>query len=325
MDKWVSGAELMNKRINASELFAFIRGGLQPYDPIYGRPIASLDDLIKEIHGKSIAQELADANFLAQMLRPIPGLPSAYTEKERPVLSLSSGLPSVIGISDRTGASRILSLDDPLQATIAGIEKSRKCYYRSYLLPESRSEAQIAEARGWHFRLSDILKIPRLRDLFESDSQIIQERAQRGIIDNEKTPARNVAANPPALPCEPGTAWEKIKMTAISDHVLRIKTPKEEKQFTYAELGFADGRNKDNPSNLWTLLLLFCQSQGSIRPSGSKDQLLYKTVSRLNLKLQKIFEIKESFLKGGRYQPREGYVTRITFADQRDQDALAQR
>lgn len=127
------------------------------------------------------------------------------------------------------------------------------------------------------------------------------------------------------FPSDPGIKWDDVGITAISDHVVKIRTPRGEERLTYGEMGFADKRNPDKPTKLWTLLLAFCECRGTIQPAGQIDQGLYKAVSDLNRKLQRLFGITESFLSGGRYQRKKGYVSKIRFADQRDPDAMARR
>jgi hypothetical protein len=127
------------------------------------------------------------------------------------------------------------------------------------------------------------------------------------------------------LLCDPGTKWDEIEITLISDDAVRIRTPKGMHRLSYSEMGLSDKRKGDKPSRLWILLERFCETKGTIQPKGKVDQSLYKAVSDLNTKLQKFFGIPESFLSGGRYQERKGYVAKIHFADQRDAQALQMR
>jgi hypothetical protein len=137
------------------------------------------------------------------------------------------------------------------------------------------------------------------------------------------------------IPCRPGTRWEDIHITAISNQSVKIGTPEGEERLTYGKMGFSDGRNPDQPTRLWKLLLAFCANQGGLSDSDLDDfKNPYKDVSDLDNRLQESFGIERSFLldKGSRKKlwelrkklffdkerpQMERYISAIKFSDKR--------
>ena len=123
--------------------------------------------------------------------------------------------------------------------------------------------------------------------------------------------------------CSPGTKWEDIKITLISDSrddsyrdAVRIKTPDWEERYTYAELGLSDKRKGDEPTNLWILLKTFAINNGFISRSNTDyDPHLPETAKRLNAHLKKLFGIDESIYVA-HYKKEKAYRTKIQFSNQ---------
>jgi hypothetical protein len=136
---------------------------------------------------------------------------------------------------------------------------------------------------------------------------IMGAKSQKTFISKAKTPKLKVP---------PGTQWEDIEITLISDDTVRIKTPDREERFTYHELGLSDKRKGDAPTMLWRFLKVFAQNDGFIcRENPDYDPLLPDSAKRLNKHLQNLFGIKES-IYSGHYKRVGGYKTKIKFSDQ---------
>ncbi|MGD0827804.1 MAG: hypothetical protein ABSA09_06920 [Desulfobaccales bacterium] len=116
--------------------------------------------------------------------------------------------------------------------------------------------------------------------------------------------------------CKPGTRWEDIEITLLSNEMVRIKTPAREERYTYAELGLSDKRKGDAPTLLWGLLKLFAQNNGFISRENPKyDARLPNSAKRLNEHLRKLFGIDES-LYTAHYKKERGYRTKIIFSNE---------
>jgi hypothetical protein len=151
-------------------------------------------------------------------------------------------------------------------------------------------------------------------------------------VENFETEYRNKvnAANQKAFPCMPGTKWEDVKITLISETTVTIETPLGSGTFTYHDLKMADLRTRERkPHMLWELLKIFAQYQGYLTPSSAEyDSKLPDTAKRLNKHLQVLFNIPESIFTShykstdrnkpekDRNKPAKGYRTRIFFSDQ---------
>jgi hypothetical protein len=85
-----------------------------------------------------------------------------------------------------------------------------------------------------------------------------------------------------AFPCKPGTQWKDVEITLTSHEYVTIKTPQGEGSYYFKEINMKDGRTLDKPSDLWTLLGIFCKYSGRIDSKtpihGFKN--LSKSISR---------------------------------------------
>ncbi len=122
------------------------------------------------------------------------------------------------------------------------------------------------------------------------------------------------------FPCKIGTKWKDIKITLISDEAVMIETPSGSRRYHFSELTMKDGRKGDVPTTSWEMLKYFCEYSGRISSTTSIDRILSlrfrnlsKSVSDLNIKLQNIFGIPESFCK--KYNKRDGWVAKCIFND----------
>lgn len=122
------------------------------------------------------------------------------------------------------------------------------------------------------------------------------------------------------LRCAPGTKWNRIKITLLSDDVIKIDTPHlSGRRFHYAELGFKDGRSGGDPSKLWTYLKAFAREHGCISPTSTSDsnakEKLVVYASKLNKHLQNLFGIKGNIYEEP-YKNKHQYKTKIFFSDE---------
>jgi len=155
--------------------------------------------------------------------------------------------------------------------------------------------------------------LENLDDLLFPESAIIELEKKHGLGVDEERKA--------LLPCKPGTKWEDITITLLSDDtdagpgLVRIRTPEGESRFTYHQLGFQDNRSPDRSTKLWALLKLFAKRTGYLRSDNMQfDRKLPDTAKRLNKHLQEVFGILESTY-AGHYKKEKGYRTRIKFED----------
>ncbi len=128
---------------------------------------------------------------------------------------------------------------------------------------------------------------------------------------------QNLVAHSPKLTVAPGTHWEDIKITLLSDEMVRIKISDQEELYHYSELRLSDKRKGDKPTQLWFLLKVFAQNHGFI--SGDNidsdyDSKLPDNAKRLNKHFKKLFGIDDSIYQGG-YKTEKGYKTKIFFSD----------
>lgn len=127
-------------------------------------------------------------------------------------------------------------------------------------------------------------------------------------------------AEKPKLPCAEGTKWEEIKITLLSNELVKIETPRGSGRFNYAQLGLTDRRKGDAPNKIWRCLTMFAEHQGNVSSSSSgipfdiKENLV-KNASRLNMHLQEVFGIKESIYEDISYKSAKRYKTKLFFSD----------
>ncbi|PKN64111.1 MAG: hypothetical protein CVU57_16180 [Deltaproteobacteria bacterium HGW-Deltaproteobacteria-15] len=199
----------------------------------------------------------------------------------------------------------------PLYKKANGSDELVKCVYE-----EMRDTSLVKLADVEEYFTSH--NLPRPESLFPDENRKELEETRKhhpSALPAGEIPKKEILA------CAAGTLWSSVKITATSNGAVKIETLKGRARFTYGELGFADGKNPDKPTRPWFVLLDFCRNGGTVTLKG-KDGAYYKQVSDLNKKLQSLFGLNSSFLKGGKYKSRKGYISEILFSDLRDSDAL---
>lgn len=135
-------------------------------------------------------------------------------------------------------------------------------------------------------------------------------------VSKPESPSKNV------LKLTPGTNWNQISITLLSDEMVRIVTPKGEGRFTYHELGFKNQTKGNQPVAIWNTLKLFCKLGGEISSSKieSYDPKLVKNISLLNKRLQRLFSIKSNFHP--HFKKARGYKSEINFSDETSEQMI---
>ena len=140
-----------------------------------------------------------------------------------------------------------------------------------------------------------------------------QEKSPKEALDEEVKD--NKSDRKGLLPCPPGTKWDKIKITLLSNETVLVEAPHGEDKFSYYELDLADGRKKKGCGVLWVLFSSFAENQGFISGQNSEYMSnLTDNAKRLNTHLQQLFGIDESIYKA-HYKKERGYRTKIIFSD----------
>jgi hypothetical protein len=73
------------------------------------------------------------------------------------------------------------------------------------------------------------------------------------------------------FPSPPGLRWEEVTLQFVSDTALRVRARDASEVYTFAEIGFKDGRSAERPDKLWLLLRVFARENGALtwrRSSG---------------------------------------------------------
>lgn len=195
-------------------------------------------------------------------------------------------------------------------------EAVKGAFLQKYSIPELEINKQFGEETylnnpkkdflgDWQFftKLSDDLS-------FEKKSPGIKDKEPHVVLFQQ-----SVQDKTKVLQCKMGNKWKDVKITLVSYEYVKIKTPQGEESYHFKEIGMRDGRTLDKPSDLWTLLGLFCKYSGRIDSEtpvhGFKN--LSKSISNLNKKLQKVFGIDEKFCHT--YNEKNGWVSKCVFGD----------
>jgi len=215
------------------------------------------------------------------------------------------------------------------------IEPGKKEDYINHIAERKRrSQTELDELKSKAHMLEEEFKnIPRLYENFTDTrfSDLIREhfiedikvhayyrRDQIEALLNQPSDSEMLKTQKGLLTCPPGTQWEEIKITLISDDTVRIKTPQGEERFTYSELGLSDKRKGDSPTVLWVQLTEFAKHKGIISGKEGKYVKQLPVISkRLNKHLQELFGIPDTIYKA-HYRKYHKYETKIQFHDSRD-------
>ena len=113
--------------------------------------------------------------------------------------------------------------------------------------------------------------------------------------------------------------WEEVVIRVFSNEAVEVLLRAQRKRFTFAELGFKDGRKGDVPNRLWTLLHVMAEHQ-SIPANSSAGDFVKKAVSDLRGRLKDLFEIDDDPFAP--YRSGAGWVPKLTITDARQGEGL---
>lgn len=165
----------------------------------------------------------------------------------------------------------------------------------------------------WRIRVN----LNDLRDCLTSDSSY--EGPKVNPAPQEPPSARAGTAG--RFPSPPNLRWEEITITYFQNDAVKIKARDVEGKYTFAEMGFKDGRKGDAPNSKWNLLREgFAVRKGAITwddEIGKKVQdNLKKSSSDIARTLRTFFDLKESPFH--RYRLDRGYLLKLNLLDQRN-------
>jgi hypothetical protein len=146
--------------------------------------------------------------------------------------------------------------------------------------------------------------------------QLEEYENEMRLVELEEQVAAGSASTSDLLPCKPGTQWEQITITLTDDETVRIKTPKDEKPYTFQMLGMAHAQSPSKPKGMWKALMLFAESDGFVKGSLSDHKRL------LDKHLQELFGIDESIYTG-HAKRTGGHKTRIVFRSEVHRSTMA--
>ncbi|RJP75715.1 MAG: hypothetical protein C4524_11510 [Candidatus Zixiibacteriota bacterium] len=128
------------------------------------------------------------------------------------------------------------------------------------------------------------------------------------------------------FPSPPGLRWEEVVISFVSNDSIKIQAQGTSVRFTFAEIGFKDGRKGDLPDSLWIFFRdALAANGGEIRwktklTGGQRGKEKAK-ISELRRRLKMIIEISDDpFFP---YRKTHAYKTKFTLIDARfgnDQD-----
>jgi hypothetical protein len=127
------------------------------------------------------------------------------------------------------------------------------------------------------------------------------------------SPPRNVVT----FPSPPGLRWEEVTFQFVSDTSVRVHARGVAEVYTFAEMGFKDGRRGDMPNLLWQLLRELARGGGQISWEHAGDSPLqprYKgRVRDLRKRLRAVLGIKaDPFYP---YRKAGAYAVKFTLLD----------
>ena len=122
------------------------------------------------------------------------------------------------------------------------------------------------------------------------------------------------------FPSPPDLKWDEVTITFFQDDAVKIKAQNVEKKFTFAEMGFKDGRKGDAPNSRWDMLRDgFAVRGGAIKWEDDLPQTekvnLKKTVSDIGSTLKLFFNMTDGPFQ--RYHSSRGYNLKLTLLDHR--------
>jgi hypothetical protein len=156
----------------------------------------------------------------------------------------------------------------------------------------------------------DATKAPVVNNLLETFDQIV--------LTNQAKAFKEQKRNLVSFPRIEGLQWSEVTFEFVSKDSVRISARNESKRYTFAELGFKDGRKGDLPNILWDCLYLdFAPNHGEVTHRTNIDpnrkRQLKTIVKRLRPLLKKIMNIDTDPFQP--YQRERAYKTKFSIED----------
>ena len=121
------------------------------------------------------------------------------------------------------------------------------------------------------------------------------------------------------FPSPPGLTWSDITITFISNDGVNIKAKDVVKRYTYAEMGFKDGRKGDVPDSRWASLREIFGKNKRVEWNTDIDQKtktnLKRTVSDIRHRLKTFFNIEDDPFHS--YKKHRAYLPKFCIKDNR--------
>jgi hypothetical protein len=166
---------------------------------------------------------------------------------------------------------------------------------------------------------------------FRHDGSRIEARVERDDFEEELRLARELKKDMDAditaketeavvrFPTPAGCSWEDIHVRVISNEAIEISARGVKKRYTFAELGFEDGRKGDIPDLQWPVLVDVLGRSAAIPTTGVQDPSklgkLKKKVSIIRKRLCDVVGLADDPFE--RFVYRKGWNARFTTSDAR--------
>ncbi|RJQ74156.1 MAG: hypothetical protein C4519_17170 [Desulfobacteraceae bacterium] len=122
------------------------------------------------------------------------------------------------------------------------------------------------------------------------------------------------------FPSPPDLRWEEVVISFVSNDSIRIQARGKSERFTFAEIGFKDGRKGDLPDSIWKFFRDGLAANGGeihwkTKLDSTDKGKLKAIISKLRARLKSITGLKEDpFFP---YRRTHGYNTKFTLIDSR--------
>lgn len=136
----------------------------------------------------------------------------------------------------------------------------------------------------------------------------------------KEAPRRKKTQDIVRFPSPPDLRWKDVTIEFVSDQSVRVTALDKSRRYTFAEIGFKDGRRGDMPDGRWAYLRLFAKMHGEIPPSTDLGAKIWrgvpKAVQDIRQRLQVFMGINEDpFMP---YHDVSGYMTRFVIQEAGD-------
>lgn len=121
------------------------------------------------------------------------------------------------------------------------------------------------------------------------------------------------------FPSFSGLRWEEVAMEFVSNDSIKVTARKRSKRYTFAELGFKDGRKGDLPDTVWGILRAIAKAGGSIdwdsKIEPEEKRRLKPAVAKIRKRLITFMRIKDDPFHP--YRKQKAYMPKFALSDSR--------